>query len=400
MTIRVLILDDEYERALGWKSVISPYIDGEVTVFERPQVSAFISELHAARFKSRKDGYEPVSTIADYDLLIIDYDLLGLETENVAAWSTGAEIAYTARLMCQIGPIVVVNQFGTSAFDLTMKRTIASYADYDVGSTQITALGLWSSHGFDGFRPWSWPDLNCEVARFNTMCEVVEANLDKSVTEFLHFDLKDFEAPNFLSHEMAGLLGIKQDGEITFRQIAKKISGISVYNILEKDLPIVESMPDKQLARLAACIVWRWLEKVVMPSQLAVIDLPHLVSRFPWVLSEGEEMGAWANFATLEVPQGLVDGLDDCRYEHQEFFSRPVYWIEKVRRKYPMPASFEISAIPDLVFCEDSSKFRLRDESFSFPSDLAGFDNERWVENDLKCEGRDVNYEPQSYLLM
>lgn len=400
MTIKVLILDDEYDRAVGWQAILSGYIDGDVTVFAREQVSQFISELHAARLKSRGGDYSEVSMISEFDLLIIDYDLLGLETENAAAWSTGAEVAYAARLMCPIGPIVVVNQFGTSAFDLTMKRTIASYADLDVGSTQITARGLWSTKGFTNFRPWSWPNLNVEASRFKSMYELVQANLNESVINFLAFDLEDFEAPNFLSHEMAGLLGIKQGSEISFRDLAKKVSGVSVYNILEKDQKIVESMPDEQLARLATCIVWRWLEKVVLPSQLVVIDLPHLVSRFPWILSNSSDVGAWAELSTLETPAGLVDGLAECLYDHQGLFSRPVYWLEKVRRKFPMPDDFDISKVPDLVFCEDSSKFVARNDAVSFPSDLAGFDNERWVENDLECEGKDVNYEPQSYLLM
>lgn len=400
MTIKVLILDDEYDRALGWKATVSDYIDGDVTVFTREEVSQVISELHAARLKSRAGVYAEVSAISEYDLLIIDYDLLGLETENAAAWSTGAEVAYAARLMCPIGPIVVVNQFGTSSFDLTMKRTIASYADFDVGSTQITARGLWSSNGFNDFRPWSWPNLNVEASRFKSMYELIKENLDKSVISFLAFDLQDFEAPNFLSHEMAGLLGIKQGSEISFRELAKKVSGVSVYNILEKDQAIVDSMPDEQLARLATCIVWRWLEKVVLPSQLVIIDLPHLVSRFPWILSSSSDLGAWEELRTLGTPQGLIEGLDECLYDHQDLFSRPVYWLEKVRRTFPMPDEFEISETPDLVFCEDSSSFVARDDAVSFPSDLAGFDNERWVKNDLKCEGRDVNYEPQSYLLM
>ncbi|MCH4872406.1 hypothetical protein [Pseudomonas sp. TMW22091] len=398
--INILILDDEYERACSWKVMLSQFVDANITVFKQDEVSNFITELHRSRLASRAGNYSPAIGYEEYNLLIVDYDLLGLDEKASAAWSTGAEIAYTARLMSSIGPIVVVNQYGTCNFDLTMKRTVSSYADYDVGSIQIMDQGLWKSSDFTGFRPWHWPNLLTEVERIEQFRAFIQENLDEPVMKTLGFELENTDAQNYLTYDIAGVLGVKSGGARTFRDIALKSLGLSVFNILDKDKPIIECMPPEQLARVSCAIISHWLEKVVLPNQQAIADLPHIVSRFPWILSNPTDRSAWERLSTIGYADVVNPTLSTYAVKNAFMYSRPSFWVEEVKEAYPVPSDFDISQVPDFVFCEDTSRFIERDKASSYPSDLIGYDNERWVEGELQCSGNDVSYEPQAYLLM
>jgi hypothetical protein len=398
--MKVLILDDETDRAMRWQSVLSKLVNSEFVVYEKKDVSVLISELHRARFESRKGVFKPVNGLDGFDLVIVDYDLLGLEMENPAAWATGAELAYSMRLMSSIGPIVVVNQFGTNTFDLTMRRGISSYADVDVGSAQITSLGLWSSKDFQGFRPWHWPDLHREVERFSLVHGFVKENINKSVMEVLSFELEDADSPNFISYEIAALLGVGVNNKnLTFRDVVINNSGLRVFNILEKDKEILDVMTDDQVARVCSSILIHWLEKVVLPAQEVVADAPHLCAQLPWAIDYFQNIEKWNEVCSLD--ESAVPALFSNYHVQPDFlFSRPVFWAEKARRDILMPDDFEFDCLPKVQFCENLSVFSLEESASSFPSDVIAFDKKRWVRCDKESGASGVNYEPQSYLLM
>jgi hypothetical protein len=399
--MRIVILDDETARANTWKTTLLDFLGDsvDITVFDVGQVSQLIGELHRARFESRSNEYRQVNSLDGYDLVIIDYDLLGLEPDQAAAWATGAEVAYTMRLMCNVGPIVVVNQFGTNTFDLTMRRGIASYADTDIGSLQITSKGLWSSDRFEGFRPWHWPDLRTESARFEAACEFVVKNLDAPMMASLGFDVNDTESDSFINYELAAFVGAANGHDLTFRELVISNKGLRVFNILEKDITILASMPNGQIARVSAAILMHWLEKVVLPAQEVIGDAPHLATQLPWVLNDSSDTDEWNALCTLTqdgVPQALLPYV----FEPSFLFSRPVFWAEKARRESSMPQEFEFAELPLIQFCENLSNFIPESEATSFPSDVIAFDKKRWVKIDEGRAGQSENYEPQSYLLM
>ena len=401
--MNILILDDDTQRAKDWKEVILINTNGKVSieVYEEPDVSKVIANLHKARYSSREGAYCKASDLDKFDLLIVDYDLLGLESEVSSAWSTGAEIAYAARLMCDVGPIVVVNQFGTNSFDLTMKRASGSYAAFDIGSQQIISANLWGATGFNGFRPWHWPDLLREADRFSCMKSFVLENLDKPILGTLGFYSQNIDSPRFIGHEIIGRLGLSSSIPTTFRDLVKERGRhIGVFNILEKDREIIEKMDDDQVARLASVIVWHWLEKIVLPGQEVIADLPHLCSKYPWLVIDCYNPDAWSLVCNLSGPEGVHADLEAFRFNPDFMLSRPVYWVGEVKSKFRIPSDFNMGNMPRLVFCEDSSSFNKKIECQSYPSDLLSFDRERWVKGDLKMPDGAVNYEPQSYLLM
>lgn len=398
--MKILILDDETSRALLWKKALDSIVQGDVVVYETNDVSRLISELHKARFSSRDGDYVFVESLDGYDLVIVDYDLLGLEMENPMAWATGAELAYSMRLMSKVGPIVVVNQFGTNAFDLTMRRAITSYADVDVGSAQITLPGLWQSEDFKGFRPWHWPNLQREVERFHLVRDFVLKNLDQPVMSTLGFELEDSESPNFIGYEVAAFLGAGQrNKDLTFREVVTKNAGLRIFNILEKDHPLVARFPKEQIARVCTSILIHWLEKVVLPAQEVIADAPHLCVELPWVVTDGNNPDAWASVCSLNIDV-VPEKLNSFSVSPGFLFSRPVFWAERARREIAVPEGFLFSDLPSINFCENLSSFSSEQNALSFPSDVIAFDKKRWIRLDKESGASEVNYEPQSYLLM
>ncbi|GEM_PF-3114521 len=407
--MKVLILDDDQDRALDWQREMSNFLEADVniTVYNTAQVRAVISELHKKRLLARAGNYHTVTELDDIDLLIVDYDLLGLDSDNQSAWSTGAEVAYAARLMSSVGPIIVVNQYGTNSFDLTMRRYSPSYADFDLGSKHITSEGLWKDNNFEGFRPWHWPNLHREPSRFNELSDFLHENLDVPVMAALGLEASDLDSARYVAPELLARLGLNPENDMTFRQLLigqNKESGglqpnpISVFNILEKDASLVANMPSRLLSRLGAAVLSHWLERLILPNQELIADAPHLAAQYPWLLEDYDNIDAWKKLASLGEPNLAI--IEDYRVKPACLLSRPCYWIAEAKRAVPLPAGFSVRRVPNLAFCEDSSQFEPKDECTPFPSDLQSFDRERWITNDLSSGGEKVNYEPQAYLLM
>lgn len=302
--------------------------------------------------------------------------------------------------MCDVGPIVVINQFGTNSFDLTMSRTSSSYADLDVGSEQVAEHSLWLASGFSGFRPWHWPNFLLEKTRFSEMHEFVLSNFDSPITQVLGFEVVDVESPRFIGHEILGYLGIESTEAVTFRQLLTERRDIRVFNVLEKDLPLLNNMDDRSLARVCSVVVSHWLEKIVMPNQEVIADLAHIAPQLPWVLSDYSDESSWNNLCALTDDVAIPESLIEFRFKPSFMFSRPVFWAEEVKAGLEGQGEFDIHKLPSLKFCEDVSSFMQAADAKNFPSDLLSFDKERWVQGDLKCGNTSVNYEPQSYLLM
>lgn len=396
--MKILILDDETSRASLWKTKLEDFgLDLKVTAADTGFVSDVISDLHRIRLEARESQakIEPYDRLSEYDVVILDYDLLGLNTQRNSAWSTGAEIAYAARLLADVGPMLLVNQYGTDSFDLTMRKAISSYADYDVGHKQLITKNLFVSSGFSGFRPWSWPNLSLEGNRLKRMADYVLQRLDEPVLSSLGFESSDFDSPRFLRREIVGVLGVSE--HTTFRDLVMNRHCAGVFNILEKDDGVLSSLVDMQIARISSVVVWHWLERVVLPAQDTLCDLPHLVYFLPWLLGDDvTSEDVWGHQCSIERK---MDQVGDYAFEPECFFSRPVYWLKDVRERTSIPAGFSISNVPRLVFCEDASRFVQEDDALDFYPDVFAADALRWISGDEDRHEFGVNYEPQGYLM-
>lgn len=385
--MKVLILDDETKRATDWQTALSE-LGLTAVVPQQEEVVAIIRKLQEHRLAARGGSFMDFRLLDETDLLIVDYDLLGLEGEG---WTTGAEVAYAARLLSRVKTIVVVNQYGTNSFDLTMRRTIFSHADVDVGSAQITNAGLYSAKDFSGFRPWHWPDLCSESKRHQAFVDFVLDHLDDAISDQFGFDLENPESSRYLSKETCGAISLNES--VTFRELAKANRSGGLFSVLEKDAPILGVCPEDIIASLAASVLSRWVDRFVLPNQDVFIDFPHAVSSVPWIMSGHAAIEDWNSFGLTHAPAFAVD-LSDQTVKHSFLASRAIYWREDVF-KLPRPEGFSMSSVPDFVFCEDSSRFVPVDDAMEFTANLESYMNRRWV-----CRvDRDVIYEPQAYLL-
>jgi hypothetical protein len=321
-----------------------------------------------ARSRSLSNGISSDQYLDDVDIFVIDYDLINVDA-NKGLFITGEGVAYLARCYSTCGLIIALNQFGDNIFDLTLKGHPESFADLNLGGSQIDNPGLWSEP-WAGFRPWYWPLLPLYLEAFESRSTELRGHLDEPVLEYLGFPP---EVILTLSRSVLGFLEgkkLKHGGnatEITFREFVTS-SGNA---FRPKDKPL----SDDGIARIAAARIGKWLERMVLPGQDILIDSPHLVSRFPTLLKNNRhKIETWNRATSLsDVPSVLRHQLLD------KFMFSKVNWLSRVAWFWNSLSSYEkIAEVAepwsleqsDRVFCEDLSSFLPRKFTLEFVADL------------------------------
>ncbi len=380
MKKKILIYDDDPETANRWEKELGglkPVRD----VFYVKSITRNDFEKAVSQLENRQRGArsslapEPAWGNNLFDkaaILILDYDLLDVDKKT---YLTGETVAYLARCYSSCGLIIAYNQYGKygdNSFDLTLRGHPESYADLQLDSPQFSNRGLWLEP-WKGFRPWSWPLLPLAAKAFESRVKQLKNHLDDGIMSFLGFP-----------DELAGILprsigefiqGQSLPERTTFREfVMKSRNGLRPKDQLPKDEPLNEEMT----ARIAAAQVAKWLECLVLPGQDILVDAPHLVSRYPSLLKgDCEKVETWNKTASfVEVPRlGLHYRIIDAyRFKKQDWLSRAAwFWngvsncqkIEEVADPWSTKRK-----IPDLVFCEDISRFLRREAAREFVADL------------------------------
>jgi hypothetical protein len=369
--LTVLVIDDERARATDWAQAISEsggQLVAKSQALEDAQFREAIELLRERQRASRSEKAVPseASELDEVDMLVVDYDLLLFDDSGI---ETGESVAYLARCYSRCGIIVTLNQFGDNTFDLNLSPRYGSFAELNIGSTQLMNAGLWRAP-FVGYRPWQWPLLVEAVSRLRRRIDVVEQNLDGRVLDVLGFTPS---AKAGLHRSVAELLaggGVTSDvSEVTFRDFA--ISTGQGLRLRDR------TMNEEGLARIAASRVARWLEDAVLPGQDVLVDAPHLIRRFPSLLKgDANVLDDLDGTAVLEVRANELpieqSAIDRWCFTATDWLSRPAwFWpdvsgeesIEEVARPW---ASRELSA----EFCEDVSRFVPREGCRQFVSGL------------------------------
>lgn len=403
--MRILIVDDEPERSKGWEKQIQALgFDGVSVAALDLDGSRAVIEGADKRRRGAREGSDPfVSHIEcaldEVDVLIVDYDLQ--EMVEAGQWSTGLWVAMLARAFTRVKLVVLVNQFGTNMFDLTLSKGLKSRADFDVGSAQLLNPALWDRARIDGYAPWSWLDgVLTATSRLEAMIEWVKGNLDSPVLCTLGFGNgvegadPDTFVPQDLWQECVG------DQSRTFRQMVGEAEFLT-----PKDRESIVRF-DEPCARVAAAIVTHWLDRLVIPTNDVLIDLPHLASASPWLLNGREESGAWQSTVGPDGFDALLPGVRQHAFEPAFPLSRSVVWRKKVARAADLaePMGFTYDGFPDLVFCEDTSRFHAFEDARSFSCRLPSSDPQRFVVNPDRVVPKDgghvltdVVYEPSVF---
>jgi len=400
---KIFIYDDEPARVMQWKSQLERLAPIRSRfVVEKIDTDVFdlaVSQLEQRQSNARK-GAPPVppwgeNKFDEAAILVLDFDLL---KSRRGGYVTGETAAYLARCYSTCSVIIGVNQFGPNTFDLTLKGHPESYADLNLGEKQLANPGLWKEP-WEGFRPWSWPLLPRALDAFQARVGELKGHLDDRMLSFLGFPE---EGATILPRSTVEFIERKKNAEeTTFRGFVMN----SESGLRRKDRPL----DDESVARIAAARVVKWLERLVLPGQDILVDAPHLVSRYPSLLtSKRKSLISWNKTATLQEVSTLrveYRKIEAFRFKKSDWLSRPAWFWHGVSNS---PKVAEVvnpwsADRPDYAFCEDISRFLPRDAAREFVADVASPFVRRFVVNPGSKAGRrfagkikDVDYGPLS----
>jgi hypothetical protein len=367
---KILICDDDSNTRERWKgalqAITSVKREFEVQTIGIKDFKSTLTDLEARRRKARgqeinasKWGKNLFDSVT---VLIVDYDLLKFNKED---YLTGEGVAYLARCYSRCGFIIALNQFGENVFDLTMTGHPDSFADLNLGSRQLSNSALWHEP-WKGFRPSFWPMLPMAVKSFEARVQGLQRSLNSKILSYLQFSP---EISATLPRSTQEFLGKgKRVEDVTFKQFVEE----SGNGLRRKDM-----VPDTEsLARIAASRVWKWLERMVLSGQDVLVDAPHLVSRFPSLLSgSAKTISNWNKTASFKAINRLgirYQALDEFRFKRQDWLSRPA-WFWKPLSNFDKIAEVTnpwAAQRPDFVFAEDLSKFVAQNKAREFVAHL------------------------------
>ena len=371
----IWIYEDDNNAAQGWADRIrEASSEARVQVAQRKDVEDLFKTIHERRsqWRTHNNNFDLIEhDIDSADVVVLDYDLLEY-WEGYASDTTGSRLAYLLRCFTKCGFIIVLNEHGHNVFDFRLGNPTDGFADLHIGGQQIGNPGLWNQPPFIGYRPWHWPVIPHAQKNFEKCVGEVEECLknehQRPLIEFLDLnrviDWMPMRARDFLTG------GKKPIEQVTFEDFVMNSRG----GIEAKD-----KIPPSQTARVAAGRIIALLNNIILPEQNALVDAPHLVSRFGSVFREvNEGIESWNKLCdpvNTQIDYLLEDLLKDYRFPKSHWLWRPAwFWpevssneeIKEVRDPWSSTESPS-----DRVFCEDVSRFMRTEHTRSFRASVS-----------------------------
>jgi hypothetical protein len=372
--IKIVVCDDTknpLSSIVDELNKLKPEGSPEVTLISGKEISDVARRLEARR---RSAAHASVDDEApqwgthlfdEVDLLILDYNFIDLDD---ISGLTGQRLAYLARCYSACKFIIILNQFGTNRFDLTLRDHPETHADLHLGSDQILNRGLWADDQWEEFRPWSWPVLPTAIEKLEGRLAEIAGQLDQRILEWLALDKISAALPRSVKQFLKA-------EDATFRNFILT----SGHGFEPSDKPF----DDASLVHIAASRIAKWLEYMVFAGQDVLIDSPRLLSRFPSLLGEGglESLAGKVITPTLEASLGLQDKPVALHiYQRANWLSRPSWFRTAVMDDTRIKENAEgLPADTDLRFAEDSSRFMASAATRGFVADLASPYIQRFV---------------------
>ena len=393
---KILIYDDEYEQTERFKDKLNQALKraGKDQDFVIETLCDKTLRCSIEKLQSKQDEFRNNRTCSDetteFDgasIFIVDYDLLKSKAGGLL---TGEIIAYIVRCFSECKLIIGLNQYGDNSFDLTLRGHPESFADLNLGETQLSNPDLWRGDWGDfrrGFRPWYWPNLFDSLHNFDRKVAKVKENLGNPICEVLGFDSKLFQLLPRAVIQFIGPVKGKEPAETTFQEFVMH----SGNGLRPKDKDISD---DKVLARIGAARISKWLERLVLPEQDFLVDAPHLVSRYPSLITDNEKkIKDWNRTAQLVTCDELglnTDLIEPYRFQKDYWVSRPVWFWDRLREDESIKEVREpwLTVKPNWVFCEDASRFYNRQECKEFFADTDSSFTRRFVKDFKKVDYR------------
>ena len=429
--MKVLICDDlpeddrEFEKAIehaGQRHIKTERLCGDGL---REQLNAMIRAADHVLTEGGSPGSPPKTEFdKGVDLVVLDNNLAHLEIDG--ARLTAEAVAGYIRAFSSAPYIVSVNKNPDVDFDLRyLIGDYATRADLAVNADHLSNPALWTGKRADaknGFLPWYWPRLLEVGANRRAQIEFVQERLDEKV--FKAFGISK-EAFDYLSRQARSLLSRAEEtgkedrrqGEpygfdATFRGVFLA-SGRSLPSEIERG-KLIEKLDqgvasvDSVVARVVAADIDLWFRRDVIGPQEALVDIPHLLMRMPFLLGDGaNDVVRWneaVDAVNRDEPFGLDSGLFDthlkpARFDRNVWAPSPCFWWPTLREDDELNSYFSKSGRDwaDVVFCEDRSMFLPFDldkgttSPREFVAQFEGSWNRRYVES---IEG--IRYVPKT----
>lgn len=361
----------------------------------------------------------------DADIVILDNNLAHLEVEGTRL--TAESIAGYVRAFTAAPYIVSLNKNPDVDFDLRyLVGDYSTRADLALNTEHLANPMLWignQANAKDEFLPWYWPTLSTVAKRRRDQIEFVRNCLDDSVVSTMGFD---DEAIGFLSLHAKGALSPEAGSDAVGKGSVpfNKVTFRDVFIAKDRSLPFKkerENLSDAEkdgnavirdiIARIVAADIDLWFRRDVVGPQEPLVDVPHLLMRFPFLLGNGaKNINEWnksasANTAPYGLEQKLYDDhLAKKKFEHDIWVPATCFWWSKLKADEKLNEYFfkaKEGDWADVVFCEDRSKFLERlpkNEGTSpveFPAEFQGSWGRRYIS---PIEG--IHYAPRSRLAL
>lgn len=359
------------------------------------------------------------SVFDGYDLVFIDNALsyLGLPGPRL----TAEHIAGYVRAFSACPYVVSLNKHDDRDFDLDYligDRT--TRADLAVNTDHLENKALWTGKSIDakeGFLPWYWPELLKSPAVRRKQIEFVKKHLEDPVLHSLGFSP---ESIGRLSSHALGVLSPHASlnvAEADKGQRAEDVTFRDFFGVHERTLPARadrKTVEDKQLldaiARTAAADIDLWFRRDIVGPQDILVDIPHLISRMPFLLGpHASDINAWNKAVqSTAQPFGCTPSLfrkhiKDRRYIRPPWSTRASFWWNDLKADEDLNKLYYSggSSWGDFVFCEDTSQFLPRTNAHDeervveFPTALEGAWARRYI-----ASLDHIRYQPLSRLAM
>lgn len=250
------------------------------------------------------------------DVLIVDYRLADLYPTD--AYLTGEDVAALARRYSHVGAIVSVNRLGGRRFDLRLRAQPESWADLSIAHEDLANPLLWSASPNGSYRPWNWPCLTNLPALMRQRVEFALARENTPVGRALRFPDELLRlVPNDIME------AIRADPtEATFADIALAVAFRS---------PKIPRPSRRQLSRIGAVEMGRWLSGHLLPGQDTLIDAPHLALLYPSLLGDPLSRDRLNQLCVLDPTADLpltAEPIEGCRFQPAFWLDRPAWWTE------------------------------------------------------------------------
>lgn len=368
-------------------------------------------------------NYKPGGKLAfdDADIVILDNNLAHLEVEGTRL--TAESIVGYVRAFTTASYIVSLNKNPDVDFDLRyLVGDYSTRADLALNTEHLANPALWTgdqAEATKGFLPWYWPRLSTVADRRKAQIDFVRQHLDDAVMAILGFD---DDAIGFLSRHAKGALSPEANSDeggtdgipfkqLTFqdvfmardRSLPAKLEREKLFNVEKNGNDAIREI----IARVVAADIDLWFRRDVVGPQEPLVDVPHLLMRFPFLLgNRAKDINEWiksivANTAPYGLEQDLYDShLAKAKFQHNIWVSSTCFWWPKLKADEKLNAFFSQAKEgnwADVIFCEDRSTFleRLPNNAalVEFPVEFEGSWGRRYVS---RIDG--IRYAPRSRL--